>query len=81
MGKKKTAIVYSYEALKKKNTKELLGYLKALQQCEESFELSDMDINEDILDNNKIYFKQTPKWKSAYNNVKSILSQRENIVK
>jgi hypothetical protein len=81
MGKKKTAILYSAEALKKKNTKELLGYLKALQQCEESFELSDMDINEDILDNNKIYFKQTLKWKSAYNNVKSILSERENIVK
>jgi hypothetical protein len=81
MGKKKTTIVYSDEALKKKNTKELLGYLKALQQCEESFELSDMDINEDILDNNKIYFKQTPKWKSAYNNVKSILNGRENVVK
>jgi hypothetical protein len=81
MGNKKTAIVFSYEALKKKNTKELLGYLKALQQCEESFKLSDMDINEDILDNNKIYFKQTPKWKSTYNNVKSILSERENIEK
>jgi hypothetical protein len=46
MGKKKTAILYSAEVLKKKNTKELLGYLKALQQCEESFELSDMDIND-----------------------------------
>jgi hypothetical protein len=81
MGKKKRPIVYSIEELKKKNTKELLGYLKALQQCEQSFELSDIDINEDILDNNKIYFKQTPKWKSAYDIVKSILSERENIEK
>jgi hypothetical protein len=81
MGKNKRPIVYSIEELKKKNTKVLLGYLKSLQQCEESYELSDMDINEDGLESTTIYFKQTPKWKSAYYMVKSILSERENIEK
>jgi hypothetical protein len=81
MGKKKKPIVHSNEDLKKKSTKELLGYLKSLQQCEGSYEISDMDINYDILDTKTIYFKQTLKWKSAYNNVKSILSERGNIEK
>ena len=63
----------------KKGTKELLGYLKRLQQCEESFDLSDMEINIDLKDAETIYFKQTKKWKEAYENVKTILDGREHI--
>ena len=77
--KKRKARVLNVEELEKKNTKELLGYLKRLHQCEESFEHSDMDENPDLIDEGIIYFKQTEKWQKAYDLVKSILSQREHI--
>ena len=64
------------EILEKKNTKELLGYLNKLHKCEESYELSDLDTNLDLLDNETIYFKNTHKWKNAYSNVKLILNKR-----
>ena len=79
MGKRKKIKIVSIEVLQKKGTKELLGYLKSLQKCEESFDLSDMDENIDLIDLQNIYFKQTEKWRSAYNNVKSILKNREHI--
>lgn len=67
------------EVLEKWNTKRLLGYLKLLQQCEESFERSDMESNLDLLEEERIYFKQTEKWKAAYHLVKSILKNRAHI--
>lgn len=79
MPKRKLPLVISKADLAKKSTKELLGYLKRLRQCEESFERSDMDENLDLLDNQTIYFKQTEKWKLAYRSVKEILSNREHI--
>ncbi|PCJ63620.1 MAG: hypothetical protein COA58_15905 [Bacteroidetes bacterium] len=79
MPKKKKPIVLSPIELKKKGTKELLGYLLRLQQCEESFEKSDLIENPDSSDNSTIYFKQTEKWQNAYLNVKSILDNREHI--
>ncbi len=79
MPKKKKPIVLSLTELDKKGTKELLGYLKRLQFCEESFEKSDLIENPDFSDNSTIHFKQTEKWKGAYAVVKSILIKRENI--
>ena len=79
MAKNRRPIVLSIEALEKKGTRELLGYLKRLHKCEESFEKSDMDFNPDLEDVETIYFKQTPKWKTAYRDVKAILANREHL--
>ena len=81
MAKKKPIKVLSKEELESKSTKELLGYLKRLNQCPESFELSDLDVNIDLTDSSFIYFKQTKKWKAAYDIVKVILKKREHIEK
>lgn len=59
MPKKKKPIILSVEELEKKGTKELLGYLKRLQYCEESFEQSDLIENPNLTDNSTIHFKQT----------------------
>ena len=79
MSKKSKPIVITIPEMEKKGTKELLGYLNRLHKCEESFELSDLTENPDLSDKNTIYFKKTEKWKTGYNNVKSILKNRENI--
>lgn len=79
MSKKKKPLVLSKTELEKKGTKELLGYLNGLRKCEETFEASDLDENPEATDTSRIYFKQTIKWESAYENVKSILDNRENI--
>ncbi len=73
--------VLGIEELKKLNTKRLLNYLKLLHKCEESFEKSDSDENIDLTNDNFIQYKQTEKWKLAYQNVKLILSEREHIEK
>ena len=77
--KKRLPKLFSKDELDKKSTKELLGYLKKLQMCEESFSASDMDVDLDLIDQQIIYFKQTEKWRAAYQNVKSILDRREHI--
>lgn len=79
MSKKSKPCVLTDLEMKKKGTKELLGYLKRLHQCEESFESSDLIENPDLLDTSTIYFKQTEKWKASYINVKSVLKNREHI--
>jgi hypothetical protein len=79
MSKKSKPIVLTISEMEKKGTKELLGYLKRLHKCEESFESSDLTENPDLSDNTMIYFKQTEKWNTGYKNVKSILKNRENI--
>lgn len=79
MPKWKNPIIISLSELEKKGTRELLGYLISLRKCEESFEKSDLDENPDLMDDSKIYFKQTVKWKKAYSDVKSILDKSENI--
>ncbi len=38
-----------------------------------------MDFNIDQEDAENVYFKQTKKWKTAYHNVKSVLSTREHL--
>lgn len=79
MPKRKLPKVIPIEELQKKGTKELLGYLKRLWRCEESFEMSDKYTDPDLVDEETIYFKETQKWKEAYRNVKSILDTREHI--
>jgi hypothetical protein len=64
--------------LEKLSTKQLLGRLQRLHQCEESLELSDRD----AIDNSGcIEFKQSPEWLVAFNDVKQILARREHIPK
>lgn len=79
MSKKRKPQVFSKEELQNKSTKELLGYLKKLHQCEESFEMSDLVENPDLGDGSTIYFKQTSKWEKAYAHVKEILANREHV--
>ncbi len=69
------------EELQKKSTKELLGYLKKLRMCEESFSLDATDYREnpDNKDHHTIWFKDTSKWKLAYSRVKSILDTRDHV--
>ena len=64
--------------LEKLSTKQLLGRLQHMRQCEESLEFSDRD----SIDNSGcIEFKQSQEWLVAFNNVKQILSRREHIPK
>ena len=70
-----------FEELKSLNTKRLLSYMKLLHKCEESFEESDFDINPDLKKDNTIQFKNTEKWKLAYQSVKLLLKERGNIKK
>ena len=71
--------VLKLEELEKLNTKRLLGYLKSLQQCEESFAQSDWDVNTDLNNPETIQYKQTEKWRRAYQQLKSILKNRPHI--
>ena len=79
MPKKSKPIVLTIQEMEKKGTRELLGYLKRLHMCEESFELSDLNINPDLTEDSIIHFKQTDKWKHAFRNVKQILDKREHL--
>ncbi|WP_298897542.1 hypothetical protein [uncultured Psychroserpens sp.] len=81
MPKRKNPVVLSSLELEKKDTRELLGYLKRLHQCEESFEASDLTENIDLKNDNIIYFKNTEKWNIAYSKLKFILSTREHLNK
>jgi hypothetical protein len=58
------------------STKQLLGRLKQLHQCEESLALSDRDVADD---SGRIEFKQSPEWISAFRDVKQVLSRREHV--
>jgi hypothetical protein len=64
--------------LEKLATKQLLGRLQGLRQCEQSLELSDRDA---IDDSGCIEFKQSQEWLVAVNDLKQILSRREHIPK
>lgn len=67
------------EQLEALPTKALLGRLKRLYNCEESFEFSDKDESE--VDANTIQFKDTPQWQRAYKELKEVLSIREHLPK
>ena len=58
------------------STKQLLGRLRQLHQCEESLALSDRDFADD---SGRIEFKESPEWISACHDVKQVLSCREHV--
>lgn len=72
----------SKEELENMHTGTLMKRRKALLECEESYVVSVMYKEEE---ENKpapgvIQFKDTPEWKQAYEELKSVLSTRENIL-
>jgi len=68
--------VISKSDLEKMHTGTLMSRRNALLKCEESFELSDQY---QASKNDGIEFKNTPQWKQAYQDIKAVLSTRENI--
>jgi hypothetical protein len=76
--KRKPIFPKSLIELEALSTKQLLGRLKQLQQCEESLALSDRDVAND---SGRIEFKQSQEGISAFNDVKQVLSHREHIKK
>ncbi|MCH6259324.1 hypothetical protein MLD52_22410 [Puniceicoccaceae bacterium K14] len=67
--------------LEKLHTGSLLTRLQNLRECEESFELSDLDSGEiEILKSGRrIHVKDSDEWKNAYSEVKAVLSSREHL--
>ena len=64
------------------HTGSLLTRLRELQQCEESFDLSDRVDLEDEPDQATIEhteFKDSPAWAAAYHELKEILAGREHL--
>ena len=59
-------------------TKQLLGRLQALHECEESSQFSDLTAGE-IAASNGILFKNSAEWQMAYENLKTILATREHV--
>ncbi|MCJ8315403.1 MAG: hypothetical protein MJK11_20845 [Pseudomonadales bacterium] len=71
----------SVAELESMHTGSLMSRRKALLKCEESFELSDqVGYNSPINDGITIEFKDSKVWKQAYQDLKNILSTRENIL-
>jgi hypothetical protein len=68
--------VISKTDLEEIHTGTLMSRRNALLKCEESFELSDQY---QTAEHNGIEFKNTPQWKQAYQDLKTVLSTRENI--
>jgi hypothetical protein len=60
------------------STKQLLGRLRRLHECEESLALSDRDVAND---SGCIEFKQSAEWIAAFRDVKQVLSRREHVPK
>jgi hypothetical protein len=67
------------EKLESFPTKRLLSRFKSLHQCEQSFELSDIDEVERLPKDGQIEFKESSEWQNEYETVKEILSKREHI--
>lgn len=68
--------IMSPEELHKLNTRQLLARLERLQKCEASALLSDESEQPDPIG---ILFKDTAEWIAAYEQVKSVLAQREHV--
>ena len=70
------------EELNAMHTGTLMSRREALLKCEETFEASDRNNYEPKplpKDTGYIEFKDTPEWKKAYEELKNILSTRENL--
>ena len=69
--------VLAPEALVDMQTKQLLGRLRSLHQCEESAVLSDRP-PEEVAASEGILFKNTIEWQRAYTDLKTVLATREH---
>ena len=76
--KRRLIPVLTPEALASMPTKQLLGRLRSLQQCEESAALSDRAPDE-VAASEGILFKNTTTWQSAYADLKAVLATREHV--
>src|SRR5262249_25034069 len=70
--------VLSQECLERMPTKQLLGRLRRLHECQESAVFSDMTADE-IAASKGIFFKNSPEWQAAYQQLKRILANREHV--
>ncbi len=61
------------------HTGTLMARRKALLECDESLEMSDKDEGYQPVDG-IIEFKNTPEWKQAYDDLKSVLSSRGDVL-
>ena len=74
--------VLDRDSLEGMHTGSLLTRLRNLQQCEESFRLSDRVDSEnepDPMITGYIEFKDSPAWVAAYNELKDVLGAREHL--
>ena len=76
--RRKAIDVMSAGELERLTTKQLLARLDRLRKCEMSASLSDGD---EMAHASGIMFKDTPEWASAYDQLKSVLTQREHVPK
>lgn len=77
--KRRKILQIEKEQLESFSTKRLLARLKSLHQCEQSFELTDRDESERLLNVGQIEFKESEEWQIEYDKLKEILSKREHI--
>ena len=68
----------SPEELERLTTKQLLARLERLRRCEESARLSDA---REAVRPPGVWFKDTPEWAAAYEQLKSVLARREHVPK
>ena len=66
------------EELEHLTTKQLLARLERLRQCEASVQLSDAG---EVSGPPGVLFKDTAEWSAAYEQLKSVLAQREHVPK
>ena len=74
--------IKTLEELREMHTGSLMSRRDVLLKCEESFEASDRsgyEIKPSTSTTGLIEYKNTPEWKNAYNELKSVLSNREKI--
>lgn len=76
--KRRLIPVLAPKALGSLPTKQLLGRLRSLQQCEESEARSDRT-PEEVAVSKGIVFKNTAEWQQAYADLKAVLATREHI--
>ena len=76
--KRKPIFPISFLELEALSTRQLLGRLRRLRECEESLILSDRNVAEET---GCIEFKQSPEWLLAFRDVKLVLSRREHFHK
>ncbi len=78
--KRKNIFIMAPDELDQWPTSHLIGRLQRLRECEESLEASDQAENDDS-STNSIEFKNSVQWAEAYQQLKTILSQREHVAK